>query len=58
MAIARNGDYFPDEAPMTITRNGDNTVNTMTVVWQGKTYVQTFGYTSGQLTSTSGWVLQ
>lgn len=30
-----------------VTRNGDGTINTVTVVKGGNTYIQTFSYTNG-----------
>lgn len=47
-----------DSAPTTLTYNGDGTLATATVVWAGKTYTQTFTYTSGKLTGITAWVLQ
>lgn len=43
-----------------ITYNGDGTVNTITAGPDagGSSYVQTFGYTAGKLTSISEWVKQ
>jgi hypothetical protein len=47
-----------DSAPATYTYNVDNTLATATVVWAGNTYTQSYTYTSGLLTSSSGWVKQ
>lgn len=33
-------------------------VTTITVVYQGNTYVQTFTYSGSNITNISGWVLQ
>ena len=43
-----------------IAYNADGTVNTITAtdITTGKTYVQTFTYTSGAPTAISGWVMQ
>ena len=58
-AIGSDGQAIDlDSAPTTITYNGDNTIATSTVTWAGKTYTQTYTYTSGLLTSSSGWVKQ
>ena len=47
-----------DSAATTLTYNSDGTLATATVVWAGKTYRQTYTYTTGKLTSISAWVLQ
>lgn len=47
-----------DSAPTTLTYNADGTLNTVSIVWSGNTYVQTYGYTSGRMTSISAWVKQ
>ena len=58
-AIGSDGQSLElDSAPTTITYNADNTIATSTIVWAGKTYTQTYTYTSGLLTSVSGWIKQ
>lgn len=62
MAILRqtvNGIAIPwDDLPKTYTYNPDSTINTITGVYRGVTYIQTFTYTSGNLTGNSGVVAQ
>jgi hypothetical protein len=58
MATDTTGRFIPDDAPETATYNADGTVATITKTWQSSTWVWTFGYTSGNLTSSSGWVKQ
>lgn len=50
------GQYSPDEATTTIAYNTDGTINTITAVFNGGTWVKTFTYTSGKLTGISKWV--
>ena len=54
-------DYF-DRMPQTFSYNGDGTINTIsatgTMGGVVTTWVKTFGYTSGKLTSISEWVKQ
>lgn len=58
-AIGSDGQALDlDSAPTTLTYNGDGTLATASIVWVGNTYVQTFTYTAGKLTSISAWVKQ
>jgi hypothetical protein len=58
-AIGSDGQALDlDSAPTTLTYNSDGTLATASIVWVGNTYVQTFTYTSGKLTSISAWVKQ
>lgn len=45
-----------DSLALTINRNVDGSTNYLEVVYNGVTYRQTFGYTSGNVTSISPWV--
>lgn len=45
-----------DNLPQTLTYNADGTLNTVSKTYGGHTWTQTFGYTSGNVTSISGWV--
>ncbi len=47
-----------DSAPATYAYDGNGKLSTITIVWAEKTYVQTYTYTDGDITSSSGWVLQ
>ncbi len=47
-----------DSVPQIFTYNGDGTVNYITATLGGISYRQTFGYTSGAVTSISQWVQQ
>lgn len=46
-----------DSLPQTIAYSG-SFVSTITVVFNGNTYVQTFGNNGTNITSISGWVKQ
>lgn len=48
----------PDTLPQVLAYNGDNTLNYIQVTDGVTTWRQTFGYTSGKLTSISAWVRQ
>lgn len=54
-------DFF-DRLQQTISYNGDGSVNTITATGLFETivvtWIRTFGYTSGKLTSISTWVQQ
>lgn len=55
------GNYtlHPDSLAQTLTYNGQGQVSTISVVdLEGNTFVQTFTYTSGNLTGISAWVKQ
>lgn len=58
MAIDTSGGYLPDDSPETYTWNSDGTIATITKTFGGVSWVNTFTYTSGKLSSTSGWVKQ
>lgn len=47
-----------DALPHTYSYNGDGTVNTDTVTNGTDTWVKTYGYTGGKMTSETAWVLQ
>ena len=48
--------FDPDSLAQTLTYNGDGTVATIAATEGTNTWTQTFGYTSGNLTSISKWV--
>ena len=48
----------PDSLAQTLAYNGDNTLNYIQVTDGVTSWRQTFGYTSGKLTSISAWVEQ
>lgn len=47
-----------DSKPQILVYNGSNKVDYIQIVHKSITYRQTFGYTSGNMTSISGWVAQ
>lgn len=49
---------FTQVGPQKLTYNGDGTLNYVEVTFQGSVYRQTFGYTSGKVTTISAWVKQ
>lgn len=56
---ASDGAVFnPDDLNQVLSYNPDGTLNYIQVVYQGKTYRQTYTYTSGNLTGISRWVKQ
>lgn len=56
---ASDGVVVPvDSCAQVLTYNGDNTLNTISVSFNGSTYVQTYTYTSGKVTGISQWVKQ
>lgn len=60
VAIDNDSEDVPvpvDLLPQTITFNGSN-INTISVTYNGVTYVKTHTYTGGNLTGVSGWVAQ
>lgn len=50
--------FSPDNLPQTLTYNGDGTVATVTATRGSESWVQTFTYTTGNLTGVSAWVKQ
>jgi len=55
---ANDGAMLPlDSIEQDIAYAGSN-ISTITVVYQGNTYVQTFAYTGLNLTDISGWIKQ
>lgn len=58
MAVDTNGRFFPDEAPKSYTWNSDGTPATITATWAGESYVYTYTYSGGQISTESGWVKQ
>ena len=58
MATATNGKYIPDDAPKSYTFNSDGTPNTITATWEGVSYVYTYTYSGGKISTESGWVQQ
>lgn len=57
--IASNAVVLPvDSLAQTYARNTDGTLASITVVFNGITYVQRYTYTSGALTNVSQWVAQ
>lgn len=52
--------FNPDCCSMTATYNGDNTVATVTLSdpVSGKSFLQTYTYSGGNLTGATGWVKQ
>ncbi len=56
--VATNGAALPlASLPQTFAYVGDN-LSTITVVYQGVTYVQTLTYSGDNLATSSGWVAQ
>ena len=47
---------FPDDVPTTMTYNGDGTLATEAFTTSEGTFTRTYTYTTGNLTSISGWV--
>lgn len=58
MPRSSTGDYIPDDLPQTLTYNADGSVATATITYGAKSWVQTYAWTNGSLTSISAWVLQ
>ena len=58
MATATNGKFLPDDAPKSYTWNTDGTPATITLTWEGVSYVWTYTYSSGKISTESGWVPQ
>jgi hypothetical protein len=57
--VADNGINIPlDSLAKTYTYNGNNDIETITIVYAGVTYVQTFAYTGTNLTSVTQWEAQ
>jgi len=56
--VATNGDVFNGDGPTVYDRAGDGTINHVEITDGGSTYRQTWTWTDGYLTATSGWVLQ
>jgi hypothetical protein len=52
------GRYIPDDAPEAYTYNSDGTLATITKTHGSETWVNTFAYASGNLSTVSGWVKQ
>jgi len=47
-----------DELSQTLGYDGSSNLTSITVVYNGSTYVQTLTYTGNNLTAVSGWVKQ
>lgn len=47
-----------DSLEQNFTYNGDGTVNTITVIYKTKSYLQSYTYTGGKVTKISAWILQ
>lgn len=57
--VASDGVVLPlSSLASTITYNADNTINYVQVTYNTSNYRQTYGYTSGLITSISAWVKQ
>ena len=56
--LATNGDFVPGGGAETYTYNPDNSIKSIATVFNGVTYVETFLYTAGQLTGSTGLVVQ
>ena len=57
--IASDGAMVPVESlAQTLAYDGSGNLSTVTVAWQGNTYVQTLTYTSSKLTGVTVWVKQ
>lgn len=57
--IDDDGNAFnPDSLPQALTYNGDDTVATITATDGADSWVQTYTWTSGNLTGVSQWVKQ
>lgn len=56
---ATNGQAIPvNDLAQEFTRDADGNVESITVVYQAITYVQTFTYTDGAVTDISQWTAQ
>lgn len=56
---ASDGTLVPVESlAQALTYDGSGNLSTVSVVWGGLTYTQTFSYTSGKLSGISAWVKQ
>jgi hypothetical protein len=54
--VAENGVGLPlDNLAQSFTYDGSGNLSTVTVVYNGVTYRQTFTYTAGRLTQASSW---
>jgi hypothetical protein len=58
MANDTNGNPFPEDCAESYSYNTDGTIATITRTIGGISWVNTYTYTSGKLSSTSGWVKQ
>ena len=55
---ANNGDFVASGSPETYAYNPDGSIKSIATVYNGVTYVETFLYTAGQLTGSTGLVVQ
>lgn len=58
MPRSTTGDHIEEDLPSTVAWNSDGTINYIEMTNGSKTWRLTFTYSSGQVTATSGWVLQ
>jgi hypothetical protein len=56
--VATNGDSFNADGATTYSYNADDTIAYVQIAATGGTYRQTWTWTAGLLTSTTGWIKQ
>lgn len=47
-----------DSLEQNFTYNTDATVNTITVIYRTKTYIQSYTYVTGKVSKITAWILQ